>query len=98
MPGRPSQGPATPSSQADIDLFQRAEEPGKALFQIPRALSHLLKITVPELICLCDYRRTHGPVFVRALRPSQAVPFVNPNGEAHDRSMPPLGASYAACV
>jgi hypothetical protein len=66
-----------------IEHLKRTEESGKRRSYVRRTSPHLTKIARAKLVCNRDRGSAHRPVFVRALRPSDALAGVNPQGEAH---------------
>ena len=69
--------------QAYVDLFQGPKESREALSQLHRSTTPRTKITMPEAIGNRDHRRTHGPIFMRPLRPRRTCFLVDPQRKAH---------------
>jgi hypothetical protein len=83
MARRPFQLPLGIRPQIGVQIFEGAEESGERILQMRGTPPGLVKILMPELIAARDDRRSHGAVFVRALRPCKLAFDVDPNGEPH---------------
>jgi len=70
-------------AECGIHLFQRAEEATKAVLKMLRAATGLRKVAVAELPGCRDNGRAHHPVFVRTLRPGEAIRSVQPDSKTH---------------
>lgn len=64
--------------QAAIHFFERTEKTGEGIFKMLGATTQRMKIAASELSGDGDHRRAHRAVFLRALRPGDAVRFIQP--------------------
>jgi hypothetical protein len=65
-------------TQVAIHFFQRSKKSGEGITKPCRMPPSLAEIARAKLIRHRDRRRAHGPIFVRALRPSDTLRLVDP--------------------